>query len=195
MVVTLYLYKSFTMAAWVFESGHSEVSFKARHMMVSWVRGSFKNIEGKLEFDKNDPAKSFVELDIDASTIWTGAEDRDEHLRSPDFLDVENHPKISFKSKKVELLGENTYKVTGDLTIRGITNEIVMDVQYLGEWDTPWWEDGQDKGPKTRAGFTGKAKINRHDFKVDWQSQLGNGGVVVSPDILITLDIEAILQD
>lgn len=183
------------MAKWFLEPGHTEAEFKARHMMVTWVRGLFKNIEGKMEFDKNDPAKSSVEVDIDAKTLWTGVEQRDNHLRSADFLDVENHPKISFKSKKVDLVGENTYKVTGDLTIRGTTKEIVMDVQYLGEWETPWWEGNENKGPRTRAGFVATVKINRHDFKVDWQDQMEKGGVVVSPEIFITIDAEAVLHE
>ena len=119
-------------------------------------------------------------MSIDARKIWTGEPDRDDHLRSADFLDVENHPEITFKGSQSEVIGANDYRVEGDLTIRGVTRKTVFDVRYLGSWGTPWWEDGEDKGPKTRAGFTAKARINRHDFGVSWSSGMEKGGLVVS---------------
>lgn len=182
------------MAKWVFEPGHTAAEFRARHMMVTWVRGHFKRVQGVLEFDPADPARSSVEATINAKEIWTGEPERDAHLRSADFLDVENHPHITFRGNQVELLGDKDYKVTGELTIRGVTRKATLEVQYLGQWQTPWWEGGENKGPKTRAGFVATTKINRHDFGVSWNDTMEKGGIVVSHEVFITLDVEAILQ-
>lgn len=182
------------MAKWVFEPGHTAAEFRARHMMVTYVRGHFKNIHGALEFDPERPEVSSVQVTIDAKEIWTGEPNRDAHLRSADFLDVENHPQITFNGNEVEVLSEHNYAVTGDLTIRGITRKVVLDVLYLGSWQTPWWEDGMDKGPKQRAGFVANTRINRHAFGVNWNDVMDRGGIVVSNDVDITLDVEAILE-
>lgn len=182
------------MATWVFEPGHTAAQFCARHMMVTWVRGHFKNVHGTLEFDLENPAKSRLEVTIDANQLWTGEPDRDAHLKSADFIDAEKHPKITFRSTKVEMTGQYDALVTGDLTIRGVTRPVTLNVQHLGQWQTPWWEDGVDKGPKTRAGFYATTTINRHDFGVNWNSDLPDGGVVVSHNVDITIDAEAILE-
>jgi polyisoprenoid-binding protein YceI len=182
------------MAKWFFESGHTAAEFSVRHMMVTFVRGHFKNVHGTLVFDPANPSAVSVEVTIDAVGIWTGEADRDAHLKSADFLDVEHHPKITFKGNRVELAGANEAVLTGELTIRGVTRTVPLRVQYLGQWQTPWWEDGVDKGPKTRAGFVGTASINRHDFGVSWNGSLGRGGVVVGNTVEITIDAEAILE-
>lgn len=182
------------MARWTFEPGHTAAEFCARHMMVTYVRGCFKNVRGALVFDPATPRDSSVEATIDARSIWSGEPDRDAHLRSADFLDVENYPEITFKGNQVEITGDHDYKVTGDLTIRGVTRLVTLSVRYLGQWQTPWWEDGVDKGPKTRAGFVAKTEINRHDFGVSWNSTLDRGGVVVGNTVQITIDAEAILE-
>jgi polyisoprenoid-binding protein YceI len=182
------------MAKWFFEPGHTSAEFCARHMMVTYVRGHFKNIKGNLVFDPIDPTNAFVEVTIDAAGIWTGEPDRDAHLRSADFLDVANHPIITFKGKHVEIIGENDATLTGDLTIRGITRSVPLRVRFLGCWQTPWWENGVDKGPKTRAGFTAKTRIDRHQFGVNWNAPLDKGGVVVGNLVEITIDAEAILE-
>jgi len=182
------------MARWFFEPGHTAAGFCVRHMMVTYVRGHFKNIKGNLVFDPLDPTNAFVEVTIDAAGIWTGEPDRDAHLRSADFLDVANHPIITFKGKHVEIIGENDATITGDLTIRGITRSVPLRVRFLGRWQTPWWEDGVDKGPKIRAGFTAKTSIDRHQFGVDWNAPLDKGGVVVGKLVEITIDAEAILE-
>ncbi|MCH7882975.1 polyisoprenoid-binding protein [Patescibacteria group bacterium] len=180
------------MTTWTFESGHTAAGFKVKHMMVTWIRGSFNDVHGTIKGDFDDPANISVEAEIDAGTVWSGHSMRDEHLKGEGFLDVKNHPKITFKSTKVEKAGENNYKVTGDLTIRGVTKEVVLDAEYLGSWETPFWEEGVDKGPKTRAGFVAITKINRHDFGVSWQSPMDKGGVVVGDEVFITIDVEAI---
>jgi polyisoprenoid-binding protein YceI len=180
---------------WTFEPGHTAAEFCVRHMMVTYVRGHFKNVQGKLRFDPSRPAQSSVSVRIDARTLWTGDAARDAHLRSPDFLDVERFPQISFEGDQVEVLGDHDYVVTGDLTIRGITRKVPIKTTYLGQWQTPWWENGVDKGPKTRAGFVATAEINRHDFGVSWNTALHRNGIAVGKIVKITLDAEAILDD
>ena len=179
---------------WSFEPGHSAAEFRARHMMVTWVRGSFKNVHGTLDFDPQSPGQLRVEASIDAKTCWSGENARDEHLRSDDFLSCEQYPAIHFASTDVIVVGPTDYRVAGDLTIRGVTKSITLFVEHLGTWQTPWWEDGVDKGPKLRAGFTARAQLNRFDFGVSWNSALPAGGVVVGPEIDIYIDVEAILD-
>ncbi len=183
------------MAKWTFEPGHTAAEFCARHMMVTYVRGHFKDVHGTLDFDPARPRDSSVEVIIDANGIWTGEPERDAHLRSADFLDVESHPEITFRGDRVEMMGDHDYAVTGDLTIRGVTRQVTLNVRYLGQWETPWWEDGVDKGPKTRAGFVATAEINRHDFGVSWNAALDKGGIVVGNTIEITIDAEAVLEN
>ena len=183
------------MAKWTFEPGHTAAEFCARHMMVTYVRGHFKDVHGSLNFDPKDPAKSSVEVTIDARKIWTGEPARDAHLRSADFLDADHFPVITFRGQKVTVIGEVDYRVTGELTIRGVTKPVELDVHYLGQWETPWWEEGVNKGPKTRAGFVAKTSINRHDFGVSWNDVMDKGGIVVGNIVDITIDAEAILED
>lgn len=180
------------MAKWTLEPGHTAAGFCARHMMVTYVRGHFKDVHGTLDYDTESPEKAVVDIEIDVSRLWTGEKDRDAHLLSDDFFSVQNYPKISFHSNKVVLEGANAARVHGDLTIRGVTRPVALEVFFLGEWQTPWWEDGVDKGPKRRAGFFARTSINRHDFGVSWNSALGRGGVVVGAEIQITIDAEAI---
>ena len=182
------------MAKWILEPGHTAAEFCARHMMVTWVRGHFKNIQGTLFFDPANPRAASVEATIDANGIWSGERDRDAHLRSTDFLDAENHSKIVFKGNEVELIGANDANLIGELTIRGVTRKVALSVRYLGQWQTPWWEGGVDKGPKTRAGFMATTTINRLDFGVSWNALLEKHGVVVGDTVEITIDAEAILE-
>lgn len=182
------------MAKWTFEPGHTAAEFCVRHMMVTYVRGHFKNVHGTVVFDPAKPQASSVEAVIEAGAIWTGEPDRDNHLRSADFLDAQNHPTITFKGDEVEVEGDHDFNVTGNLTIRGLTRPVTLKVSYLGQWQTPWWEDGVDKGPKTRAGFAAETEINRQDFGVSWNATLDQGGIVVGNVVKITIDAEAILD-
>lgn len=182
------------MSRWSFEPGHTAAGFSARHMMVTNVRGHFKNVKGTLEFDPAFPERASMRAAIDAASLWTGEAQRDAHLKSADFLDVEHHPQITFQSDRVELIGPTEAKVHGSITIRGVTRPLTLQVKFLGTWQTPWWEDGVDKGPKTRAGFVATGRLNRHDFGVSWNSTLDRGGVVVGDDVDLTLDAEAILE-
>ncbi len=182
------------MARWTFEPGHTAAAFAVRHMMVTEVRGHFKDVHGKLELDDQDPAHGSVEVTIDARMIWTGNAERDAHLRSADFLDVEHHPQIRFAGRVAKVVGPHEYQVVGDLTIRGITRQVPLQVWCTGQWTTPWWEGGVDRGPKLRAGFIATTEIDRQDFGVSWNAPLEKGGVVVGDRVAITIDAEAILE-
>jgi polyisoprenoid-binding protein YceI len=182
------------MAKWVFEPGHTAAEFRARHMMVCWVRGHFKDIHGFLEFDPNNPTQLAIETTIQAHQLWTGEPQRDNHLRSADFLDVAQHSTVTFKSTVSKCVGTNDYEVTGDLSIRGVSRPVVLQMHYLGKWSTPYWTDAGDAGPIARVGFVGETRINRHDFQVSWNGDLENGGVVVSDEVFITVDVEALLE-
>jgi len=182
------------MAKWTFEPGHTSAQFCARHMMVTCVRGLIKNVHGTLDFDPANPQAASVEATIDATGLWSGEPARDAHLKSADFLDVEHHPTISFRGKGVELISPDEGRILGELTIRGVTRPVTLDVRFLGQWETPWWEHGVDKGPKTRAGFLATARINRKDFGVSWNGTLDSGGVVVSDEVELTIDAEAIRE-
>jgi polyisoprenoid-binding protein YceI len=179
---------------WTFEPGHTEAGFRARHMMVTWVRGLFKDVHGKLYMDWERPLEATFAGKIDARKLWTGEPDRDAHLRSADFFDVEHHPEIVFAGRFVERTGDTAFKVQADLTIRGVTRPVIMDATYLGRWQTPFWVGDENKGLLTRIGFEAVTRINRHDFGVSWQDKIPGGGVVVSNEIDIVLDVEAILD-
>jgi polyisoprenoid-binding protein YceI len=181
--------------AWTLESGHTAAGFKVRHMMVSWVRGRFSDVHGTIVIDGDDLTTAEVDVTIDATLLDSGLAMRDDHLKNADFLDVEKFPTISFKSTKLEQIGENDYVMYGDLTVRGITKNVRMDVRYNGLWQTPWWveKDGVfvNEGPKPRMGFVAKGVINRHDFGVSWQGEMDNGGLVVGNDVHLVIDAEA----
>jgi polyisoprenoid-binding protein YceI len=180
------------MATWIFEPGHTEAEFRARHMMVTWVRGLFKDIHGRLEFDWDSCLAATFEGEIDATKIWTGEAERDAHLRSADFFDVENHPTIVFSGRFTERTGDIHFKAEADLTIRGTTRTVPLDVAYLGQWETPFWVGDENMGTIRRVGFEACTRLNRHDFGVSWQDHLPGGGVVASDEIEISLDVEAI---
>src|SRR3979490_1116598 len=143
------------MAKWFFEPGHTAAMFRARHMMVTYVRGHFKNVSGSLVFDPENPARSSADVTIDAGTIWTGQPQRDAHLRSADFLDVEHHPRITFTGHQVETVGARDYILRGALLLRrvprgslmsrGVSREVKLKVNYLDQWRTPWWEEQDGK--------------------------------------------------
>jgi polyisoprenoid-binding protein YceI len=173
------------MATWNFDPAHTKASFSARHMMVTTVHGTLGAVSGALEFDAANPAAASVAVTIDTAGLSSGAADRDNHLRSADFLDVAHYPTLAFKSTRVELKGENTAKVYGDLTIRDVTRPVVIDAEYIGQIASPFGD--------TRVGFTGTTRINREDWGLTWNMALEAGGVLVSRDIRIELDAEAIL--
>jgi polyisoprenoid-binding protein YceI len=182
------------MAKWVFEPGHTAAEFRARHMMVCWVRGHFKDVHGSLDFDPDDPTRLAVEATIQAGKLWTGEAQRDDHLRSGDFLDAAQHPTISFQSTVSKCVGATDFEVTGDLTIRGVSRPVVLAMHYLGKWRTPYWTAAGDAGPISRVGFVGETRINRHDFRVNWDGPLEGGGHIVGDEVIIKVDVEALLE-
>jgi polyisoprenoid-binding protein YceI len=184
-----------SLATWILEPGHTEAAFRARHMMVTWVRGLFKNIRGTVEWDHENFERTTFEGRIDATGVWTGEDERDAHLRSPDFFDVENHPLISFEGRFTERIGDTHFKAVAALTMRGNTLEVPLHVAYLGMWETPFWVGEENRGAMRRIGFEATTRINRHDFGVSWNDELPRGGVVVSNEIEVTLDVEAILLE
>lgn len=171
---------------WQIDPAHSHIAFAARHMMISKVRGRFENFSGNINFDENNPTASTVKVEIDAASINTRVEDRDNHLRSADFLDVENHPTLTFVSKRVEVAGDNSGKLIGDLTIRDVANEVVLDVTYAGQAKSPWG--------MTSAGFSASTKINRKDWGLEWNTPLETGGVLVGDIITIDIELEMVKQ-
>lgn len=171
------------MARWTLNEAHTAAEFCVRHMMITCVRGHFKNVGGTLEFDPSRPEEAWTEVAIDAATLWSGEAERDDHLRSGDFLDVQRHPVIRFRSSRVEPTARNEYRVTGELTIRGVTRPVALDVRYLGQCRSPFDD--------TRIGFTATTRIDRHDFGVSWNAELQDGGFVVGDEVFITIDAEA----
>jgi polyisoprenoid-binding protein YceI len=183
------------MATWIFEPGHTGAEFRARHMMVTWVRGMFKGIHGKLELDSDRWLEATFEGEIDAAGISTGEPARDAHLRSVDFFDVERYPKITFTGRFVDRTGSTTFRAAAELSIRDVTRRVPLDVVSLGEWITPFWVGDENKGELRRIGFEATARIERHEFGVSWQDVIPGGGVVVGNQIDVILDVEAILLD
>ena len=165
---------------------HSSAQFAVTHLMISTVRGEFHGVNGKVVVDDGDIAKSSVEVTIDATSVDTREPDRDKHLKSADFFDVANHPSITFKSTKVESAGAGKLKVTGDLTIRGVTKTAVLEVSVpKPAIKDPWGLQ--------RTAVSGSTKINRQDFGVAWNKNLDSGGVVVSDNVDINLDVEMVI--
>ncbi len=169
--------------AWQIDSRHSAAHFSVRHLLVSNVRGSFSKVTGTVVIDEKDITKSSVEATIDATTISTQDADRDSHLKNADFLDVANHPTITFKSKKVEKAGKDGLRVIGDLTIRGVTKQVVLEVEG------PTAAITDPRGNLKRGAFA-TVKINRFDYGVAWNKKLEAGGLVVGEEITITIDLE-----
>jgi len=170
-------------ATYEIDPSHSSATFKVRHLMVSNVRGEFGKVTGKVVLDEHDVTRSTVEASIDASTINTRDQKRDDHLRSPDFLDVQKHPAITFKSKRVRKGKAGALLVTGDLTIRGVTRETTLEVEAIApEVKDPWGN--------LKRGASATTKINRKDFGMAFNIPLGGGGVVVGDEVSIALDVE-----
>lgn len=168
---------------WRIDPAHSSVEFVARHLMVSKVRGRFGSLEGTIHVDE-EPERSTVEVQIDAASIDTGEPKRDEHLRSPDFLDVERYPSLTFRSTSAERTGQRTLRVKGELTIRDVTRPVALDVEYQGIVLDPWGN--------SRAGFTASAEIDREEFGVTWNQALETGGVLVGRKLSIEIEIAAV---
>jgi polyisoprenoid-binding protein YceI len=173
-------------STWTIDPAHSVVELAVKHMMFSTVKGRFQNVAGTIVLGEADLSASAVTAEIDATSIDTGEAQRDGHLRSGDFLDVESFPTIAFRSTGVVPRGHNQFVVVGDLTIRGVTREVSLEAELAGKGTDPW--GGQ------RAGFTASTTINRSDFGLTWNQALETGGVLVSDQVKINLDVQATLQ-
>lgn len=172
-------------ASWTIDPDHSNVGFKVRHLMVSNVKGHFETFNGTVDLDDKDISRSKVTVTIDTNSINTNVKKRDDHLRSVDFLDVAAYPTMTFVSKKVARAGKDKLKVTGDLTLRGVTKQVVLNVEGPSK-------ESKDPWGNIRKGATATTTINRKDFGLTWNKALETGGVVVGDEVTITLEIEMI---
>ncbi len=171
---------------YVLDTAHTRIGFVARHVMVTKVRGQFDEFEGSVHLDGEDPSKSSAELTIQTQSIQTGNKQRDEHLRGNDFLDIPNHPTITFTSTGVERVDEANFKVSGDLTIRGATKPVTADFELSGAENDLWGN--------FRVGFEGSVTINRKDWGMNWNAVLESGGVLISEKVTLEFDISAVRQ-
>lgn len=171
---------------WVIDPAHSEIHFKVKHLVISTVTGSFGKFEGSAISDSDDFSNAEFEFSADVDSINTNQADRDAHLKSPEFFDVANHPKLTFKSKSFKKKSDDSYSLTGDLTIRGITHEVTLDVEMGGVVKDPWGN--------TKAGFEVTGKINRKDFGLTWSALTETGNLVVADDVKLHINVELAKQ-
>lgn len=169
---------------YVVDPAHSRIGFVARHAMVTKVRGSFTELEGRVHLDEQEPGKSNAEIVIKVKSIDTGNAERDHHLRSNDFFSMDDYPEITFTSTSAEKLGDVDFKLTGDLTIKGITKSVTIDFEYQGSAKDPYGN--------LRAGFEGKAQVNRKDFGITINASLETGGVLVGDKVALEFDVSLI---
>ncbi len=172
---------------WNIDPTHSMTEFSARHMMITTVKGTIPELRGVVTIDENSPENSSVEVELDADSITTRSADRDTHLRSADFLDVDNFPTISFRSTRVDgasMKAGTNFRVVGELSIRGVTREVTLDATFEGSGRDPWGGD--------RVSFAAQTKIDRREFGLTWNSTLEAGGVLVSNEIRISLEVQAV---
>ena len=172
---------------YMIDPSHSEVGFVARHAMITKVRGAFRTFEGTGYFDQKNPSNSHLKLDILADSIDTGNADRDGHLRGNDFFDMENHPRITFASTSIEAAGHDTYRVTGDLSLRGVTKPVVVEFEFAGTAIDPFGNH--------RMGLEGSVVVNRKDWGLNYNAALDTGGVLVGEKVTLNFDVSAIKTD
>jgi polyisoprenoid-binding protein YceI len=170
--------------AYALDPSHSRIGFVARHAMVTKVRGSFTDLEGSGHFDLDNPSNSNAELVISVDSVDTGSDDRNDHLRGADFFDAETFPEIRFTSTSVEKVGGSTFRLTGDLTIKGVTKPVTVDLDFEGPALDPFGNQ--------RVGFEGRAVVNRKDWGLTWNAALETGGLLVSEKITLEFDVSAI---
>lgn len=170
-------------ATWDIDPAHTKAQFAVRHLMVSTVRGSFPKVSGTIQLDEQDFTKSTIQAALDANSLDTGVEKRDQHLKSPDFFDVAKHPTLTFTSKKIQKVGDGQYDVTGDLTMHDVTKEVMLKVEGQPK---PF----RDPNGMMRIGGMATTKINRKDFGLTWNQALETGGVLIGDDVTITIDVE-----
>jgi len=172
--------------SWKIDSAHAQVEFSVRHMMITNVRGRFERFEGTVDVDEQHPETAKVDVKIEAASISTRESKRDAHLRSPDFLNADEFPYIEFKSKHLERLDDAHARLYGDLTIRGVTHEVALDVEYTGQ---------QRMWGKVSAGFSASTKINRKHWGLNWNMALETGGLLVGEEIKVEIEMELVREE
>lgn len=177
---------SLSLPIWAVDGAHSSIGFTVRHMVVSKVRGRFTRWSGTIAMDERDPAKAQVEITIEPASVDTGVEQRDNHLRSPDFFDVERYPTMTFRSTRSEKVGEREYRLIGDLTMHGVTRPVSLEVEFAGSAKDPWGG--------VRAGFSARGSLDRKDFGLTYNQLLETGGVVVGEKVDLDIEVEAVKQ-
>ncbi len=170
--------------AWQIDPVHTHIQFSARHMMISKVRGEFERFSGTVNLDEEHPERTSVFMQIEAASINTRNVDRDNHLKSPDFLNAAQYPYLTFQSTRVERTGEHTARLYGDLTIRDVTRPVVLEVAFVGKAKSPWGT--------VSAGFSGQTTINRKEWGLTWNQALETGGVLVGDEIAVDVELELI---
>ncbi|NOK01756.1 MULTISPECIES: YceI family protein [Myxococcus] len=173
-----------TVSTWNIDASHSSVLFVARHMVVARVHGRFERFSGILRVNPEQPTQGEVEMSVETASIYTGSSDRDAHLRSPDFLDADAAPKLTFRSTRIEPAGGASFRLLGDLTIRNVTQPVAFDARHIGTSKDPWGN--------SRLIYSARTTINRTDYGIRWNKTLDNGGWLVSEKIDLELDIQAI---
>jgi polyisoprenoid-binding protein YceI len=171
---------------WQIDPAHTDASFSVKHLMISKVRGRFGSVSGEIHLDEGNPTASSVDVRIETGSIDTRQEERDAHLRSADFFDVESHPYITFRSRRIERERDDRYRVVGDLTIRDVTREVTLQVEDEGRGQDPWGGE--------RAAFSATGTVDRRDFGLTWNQALEAGGVLVGNDINLTIEVQAVKQ-
>jgi len=166
------------------DPAHTRLGFVARHAMVTKVRGTFREVEGTIHLDAQDPTRSSAQVRVNVASLTTEQDQRDGHLRGPDFFDVEQFPEITFTSTSAEVVDEDTYRLTGDLTVKGVTKPVTLDIAYGGSAKDPFGN--------LRAGFEAEATVNRKDWGLTWNAALETGGFLVSDKVKLELDVSAI---
>ena len=170
---------------WDIDVSHSAIHFHVRHMVISKVHGRFAKWSGRIALDEQDLTRSSVDVTIDTSSIDTQSPDRDAHLKSADFLDVEKHPQMTYRSRRIEK-ADGAYRVIGDLSLHGVTREVALEAEFAGYGKDPWGNQ--------RAGFSAKASIDRREFGLVWNAALETGGVLVGEKVEISIELEAVKQ-
>ena len=173
-------------STWTIDPAHSSAEFAVKHLMVSTFKGHFRSLEGTVHLNEANPANSSVTASVDVASIDTQTPDRDAHLRSDDFFNAERYPKMTFRSTRVEQIDGTNWKVTGELTVRDVTKEVVLDTEYEGRIVDPWGNE--------RIGFTARTELSRKEFGVRWNAAIETGGVVVGDKVRISLNIEIVRQ-
>lgn len=174
------------MATWAIDASHTTVEFSVRHLMISKVKGRFTKVEGSVEGSPDDLTGATVQATVDAASVNTADEQRDAHLRSEDFFNVEKHPNLTFQSRNIERVDGNEYRMTGDLTIHGVTKLVAFTLSFEGQGKDPWGNE--------RIALTAQTKVSRKDFGLNWNAALEAGGFLVGDQVEISIETQAVKQ-